>query len=81
MTLATQPTVDLFAREIQAAQEQGLLAPSDVAHSAELMVMIVRTVYHHYAFAKKSEPAEAIAEHVWEFCLAGIGGGPRGKTQ
>jgi AcrR family transcriptional regulator len=76
MTLATQPMVDLFAREIQAAQEQGQLAPSDVTQSAELMVMIVRTVYHHYAFAKKSESAAAIAEHVWEFCLAGIGGRP-----
>jgi AcrR family transcriptional regulator len=74
MAHATQPTVDLFAREIQAAQEQGLIAPSDVTHSAELMVMILRTVYHQYAFARKNEPVAAIAEHVWEFCLSGIGG-------
>lgn len=74
MTLATQPIVDLFARELRAAQEQGLIAPSDVDRSAELMVMLVRTVYHHYAFKAKNEPAAAIAEHVWELCLQGIGG-------
>ena len=74
MTLATRPTVDLFARELRIAQEQGLIAPSDVDHSAELMVMLVRTVYHHYAFKATSEPATAIAEHVWELCLQGIGG-------
>lgn len=74
MTIATQPTVDLFARELRAAQEQGLVAPSDVDRSAELMVMLVRAVYHHYAFKAKSEPAAAIADHVWELCLQGIGG-------
>jgi AcrR family transcriptional regulator len=79
MALATQPTVDLFARELRAAQEQGLIAPSDVDHSAELMVMLVRTVYHHYAFKAKSEPAAAIAEHVWEMCLQGIGGRAEGR--
>jgi len=74
MTLAAQPTVDLFARELRSAQEQGLIAPSDVDRSAELMVMLVRAVYHHYAFKAKTEPAAAIAEHVWELCLQGVGG-------
>ena len=71
---ATQPMVDLFTRELQAAKEQGLLALPDVTHSAELMVMTVRSVYHHYAFVVKTESAADIAEHVWDFCLAGIGG-------
>jgi AcrR family transcriptional regulator len=74
MTLATEPIVDLFAREIQAAREQGLIAATDTRRSAELMVMLVRAVYHHHAFKAPSEPAAAIAEHVWEFCLQGIGG-------
>jgi AcrR family transcriptional regulator len=74
MTLATQPTIDLFARELRAAQEQGLIAVDDVNQSAELMVMLVRAVYHHYAFKAKSEPAAAIADHVWELCLRGVGG-------
>ncbi len=74
MGSATQPFTDLLARELRAAQEAGLLAPADVNRDAELMAMLVRTVYHQYAFAARKEPAEAIAEHVWEFCLAGIGG-------
>jgi TetR/AcrR family transcriptional regulator len=72
MTIATQPTVDLFARELRAAQEQGLITPSDVDRSAELMVVLVRTAYHHYAFTK-ADPM-AIAEQVWELCLRGVGG-------
>ena len=79
MTLATQPIVDLFAAELRAAQEQGLIAPSDVNQSTELIVMLVRAVYHHYAFKAKSEPATAIAEHVWELCLQGIGGRIEGR--
>jgi AcrR family transcriptional regulator len=79
MALATQPIVDLFAREIRAAQEQGLITASDVDRSAELVVMTVRTVYHQYAFAKKAEPTAAIAEHVWQFCLQGIGGRTQGR--
>jgi AcrR family transcriptional regulator len=76
---ATQPIVDLFARELQAAKDQGLLAPPDVAVAAELMVMIVRSVYHHYAFVVPTGKSAAdIAEDVWEFCLAGAGG--RGRS-
>jgi AcrR family transcriptional regulator len=73
MTLAAKPMVDLFAREVRAAQEQGLISPSDPGQSAELMVMLVRAVYHHYAFLPQSQPTD-IAEHVWELCLQGIGG-------
>jgi AcrR family transcriptional regulator len=73
MTLAAKPMVDLYARELRAAKEQGLISPSDVDQSAELMVMLVRAVYHHYAFMPQSQPT-AIAEHVWELCLQGIGG-------
>jgi AcrR family transcriptional regulator len=79
MTLATQPTVDLFASEIRAAKDQGLIAPTDVESSAELMVMLVRAVYHHYAFKATTEPPAAIAEHVWEMCLQGIGGRTEGR--
>jgi AcrR family transcriptional regulator len=74
MALATQPTTDLFARELQDAADCGLISPSDPKRSAELMVMLVRAVYHQYAFQAKSEPAAAIAEHVWELCLQGVGG-------
>jgi len=79
MVLVTQPITDLFARDIRAAQEQGLIGPSEVDRSAELMVMLVRTVFHQYAFAKRNEPMTAIAEHVWELCLQGVGGRTEGR--
>lgn len=75
MAHASQPFVDLIARELRAAQDAGLLAPTDINRDAELMTMMIRTVYHYYAFAARKETTEAIAEHLWEFCLAGIGGG------
>jgi AcrR family transcriptional regulator len=71
---ATQPFADLLARELRAAAEAGLLTPRDVEHDADLMNLLVRSAYHRYAFAARREPAEAIADHVWEFCLVGMGG-------
>lgn len=79
MTLAAQPLVDLFARELRAAREQGLVALPDIDQGANLMVMLVRAVYHQYAFARKDESAAELADRVWEFCLQGIGGRTGGK--
>jgi AcrR family transcriptional regulator len=81
MTLATQPTVNLFARELESAREQGLIELPDARHGADLMVTLVRAVYHQYAFARKDEPTAEIAERVWEFCLQGIGGRTDGKKE
>jgi AcrR family transcriptional regulator len=74
VAIATQQIVNLFARQIQAAQEQGLIPVSDVARGAEMMVILVRGVYHEYAFKTKDETTAAIAENVWNFCLQGLGG-------
>jgi AcrR family transcriptional regulator len=80
MAEVTRPITDLFAREILIARDLGLIVVSDVDQCAELMVMLVRSVYHQYAFARQDEPTAAIAEHVWEFCLQGIGGRAEGRT-
>jgi AcrR family transcriptional regulator len=69
-----RPFLDLLARELRTCQDAGLLVLADADQSAELMVVFIRSAYHHYAFAARRPPAEAIAERVWEFCLAGIGG-------
>ena len=74
MTYAIQPYTDLIARELRAAQEAGLLPATDPNQAAALVAMLVRSVYHHYAFADKKERSEVIGEQVWEFCLAGLGG-------
>ena len=35
------------------------------------------TVVHHHAFADEAPEPEAVAEKIWRFCVAGIGGGTR----
>jgi AcrR family transcriptional regulator len=77
---ATQPFAGLLARELRAAQQAGLLTTTDPDRDAGLMNILVRSAYHHYAYASQQEPAGAIAERVWEFCLAGIGGTREGPA-
>jgi AcrR family transcriptional regulator len=74
MALVGQPMVELFARQLRAAREQGMITSSDADRDAEMMVMLVRAVYHHYAYQERIEPTSAIAGRVWEMCLHGIGG-------
>jgi AcrR family transcriptional regulator len=74
LSRATRPFADLVARELRAAQEAGLLAPTDVDRDAVMVTRLVESVFHYYAFAPAEESAEVIGEHVWTFCLAGLGG-------
>jgi AcrR family transcriptional regulator len=74
MAHANQPFADLLVRELRAAQASGLLPRQDADQTAELMAMLIRSAYHHYAFAATDEPAVSIAARVWKFCLAGISG-------
>jgi TetR/AcrR family transcriptional regulator len=69
----TQPFVDLVHREIEAAQEQGLLNPTDPARDAWLISRMVMAVYHHYAFTDVDD-LDAIIQHMWAFCLKALGG-------
>jgi AcrR family transcriptional regulator len=71
---ANKPFTDLIAREVRAAQAEGTLAPQDADRDAWLVTKLVLTVYHHYAYAPADLPAEDIAEHLWGFCLAALGG-------
>jgi hypothetical protein len=34
-------------------------------------------VFHHYDCAGLDEPVDRIAERLWQFCVAAIGGEPR----
>jgi glucose-6-phosphate isomerase len=60
--------------------EAGPLPPTDVERTAGLLNLLVRSTYHHYAFAATTEPTEAIADHVRAFCLVGIGGSATGTA-
>ncbi len=74
MAHAIQPITDLIARELREAQAAGLLHPIDPDRDAALITKLIMTVYHHYAFAPAGEATAVIAEHVWSFCLTGLGG-------
>jgi hypothetical protein len=75
MAHANEPFADLLVRELRAAQATGLLPRQDADQAADLMAMLIRSAYHHFAFASTDEPAAAIAARVWDFCLTGISGG------
>ncbi|ONH25663.1 TetR family transcriptional regulator [Pseudofrankia asymbiotica] len=74
MAHAIQPITDLIARELREAQAAGLLRPIDPDRDAALITKLVMTVYHHYAFAPPGEATATVAEHLWSFCLTGLGG-------
>ena len=82
---AVAPIVDLIASELRAAQAAGLLHPNDVDRDATLLAKLLMSVYHHYAYAPTGEPTDQLIDHVWAFCLTGLGGGtpggPPGSTQ
>ena len=71
---ATQPFTELVLREVRAAEAEGLLAPSDAEHDAWLVTELIMAVFHNLAFATTSRPIPEIADQVWNFCLAALGG-------
>lgn len=71
---ATRPFTDLVLGEITEATATGQLHPADPEYAAWLMTQLVMAVYHHYDSAGLDEPVELIAERLWAFCLAALGG-------
>lgn len=74
LAAAIQPFADLVQRELEQAAAAGSLAPREPARDAWLISKLVVAVFHHYAFAAEQPDAAAIAEEVWDFCLAAVGG-------
>ena len=74
VTRATQPFSDLLLGEIEAATEAGQLRSSDAAKDAWLINQLVMSVFHYYAFAPTDESKQVIADRLWAFLLAGLGG-------
>jgi AcrR family transcriptional regulator len=75
MARANQPFADLVERELRDAAAAGLLEPTDPRWDAWFVMKLVMAVFHHYAFAPRTEPPDDIAEHTWEFCAAAFRGG------
>jgi TetR/AcrR family transcriptional regulator len=70
---ATRPFTDLVVEGIAAGCATGELATPDPPYAAWLITQLVMAVFHHYDCAGMEEPAERIAERVWQFCLGALG--------
>jgi len=73
---ATQHYTDLLVEEIRDAMAAGRVHPSDPEYSAWLITQLTMAVFHHYDCAGLDEPADRIAERLWEFCLGALQGPP-----
>jgi AcrR family transcriptional regulator len=71
---ATKPFADLVQRELEVARDAGVLTPRSPERDAWIINKLVMAVFHHYAFVDDSPDATAIADDVWQFCLAAVGG-------
>jgi AcrR family transcriptional regulator len=68
---AMKPFEDLLLAEINAGVEQGILHPASPAQAANFINVLVRSVFHHYAYAS-GRPA-TLREDLWQFCLTALG--------
>ncbi|ORW32659.1 TetR family transcriptional regulator [Mycobacterium paraense] len=71
---AEKPYVDLVLAETNAAADRGLIRPRDARWDAWFVVELLRSVYHHYAYAAMAdEDLNVIKENLWQFCRAALG--------
>jgi AcrR family transcriptional regulator len=75
-----RPLVELIARTLTEGCASGTLSPGDPEHDAWLIVDLMRSVYHHYAFASLDRSIDEVAEQLWSFCLRAVGGTPEGSV-
>jgi AcrR family transcriptional regulator len=78
---ATRPFTDLLLPEIHAAMQAGLLDPPDPQYDAWLVNQLVIAVFHHYEYATFDESPEQIADRLWRFCFAALGGSAAGASR
>ena len=74
LAAATKPFADLVQGELEAGRDQGLLHPRDPEHDAWIINKLVMSVFHHYAFVEDDPRAATVAEDIWQFCFAAVGG-------
>jgi TetR/AcrR family transcriptional regulator len=80
MAQVDRPLVELIERTLIEARDAGALSPRDPEGDARLIIELVRTMFHHYAFASLDRPIDAISDHLWSFCLRAVGGVPGGTV-
>lgn len=79
MARAVSPFTDLIARQVELANQEGLLDSADPQRDAWLITKLAMSVFHHYAYADVQEPT-AIVQHLWTFCARALGVSPTSET-
>jgi AcrR family transcriptional regulator len=74
LAAANQPFALLVQRELEAARDDGLLAPADPERDAWIITRLVMSVFHYYTYAEDRAEAGGVANDVWRFCLGAVGG-------
>ena len=72
LAAAQLPFVELLRGEIRAAVESGLLRSTDPDWDGWFLNELIRSVYHHYAYAAERTPD--VREKLWGFCVRALGG-------
>lgn len=78
---ATRPYTDLVRGVLEEGEAAGALAPRDPERDAWAISKMVMSVFHHLAYAPADPRRETVAEDVWQFCLAGVGGAEGGQSR
>ena len=71
---ATQPVTELLHAEIEAGARAGILSVRKPKRDAWLMTKTLIGAYHHHAFQPDDPAMASLADDVWWFCLAAVGG-------
>jgi len=80
LAAANKPFADLVQRELEDARVAGLLMPRAPERDAWLINQLVMAVFHYYSFAT-DDSAATVADDVWQFCVAAVGGTPDAKRR
>jgi AcrR family transcriptional regulator len=71
---AEKPFVDLVLAEVKTAADSGLLHPHNPESDAWLIVELLRSVCHYYAYAAKADDdLNDTKENLWQFCRTALG--------
>jgi AcrR family transcriptional regulator len=74
LAAATKPFADLVQAGLEAGRDAGVLTPRDPERDAWMINRLVMSVFHHYAFVDDDPSVATVADDVWRFCLAAVGG-------
>jgi len=70
---ATNAFTELVLESLHDACTRGLATSREPARDAWIIQELVMTTFHHYSFMELGPDADAVSDHLWHFCRAGIG--------